>query len=135
MYNYLNILDLTVPDWFGDGYDGYGDNGRHAKIRIFGRRAARDNLATTKSKYRRTLETMSTCKLSGMTEESSFHATVSCTKARVLREKTMDYWDLPPENHVPVHWQGLASCSSRLLQQEPESPGPACSLACMASQV
>jgi hypothetical protein len=32
-----------------------------------------------------------------MTEENSFHATVSCTKARALREKMRDYWDLPPE--------------------------------------
>jgi hypothetical protein len=68
-----------------------------AKVRIFGWRTARDNLPTTRNKQRRTLETLSTCKLCGMTEENSFHATVSCTKARALREKMRDYWDLPPE--------------------------------------
>jgi hypothetical protein len=68
-----------------------------SKVRIFGWRTARDNLATTKNKQKRTLEKMSTCKLCGMTEENSFHATVACTKARALREKMREYWDLPPE--------------------------------------
>jgi hypothetical protein len=32
-----------------------------------------------------------------MGEESSFHATVSCTKVRALRDKMRDHWNLPPE--------------------------------------
>jgi hypothetical protein len=56
-----------------------------------------DNLATIKNKFRRTLETQSTCKICGMGKESSFHARVSCTKARALREKMRDHWNLPPE--------------------------------------
>jgi hypothetical protein len=68
-----------------------------AKMCIFGYRIACDNLATTRNKHRTNLENMSTCKLCDMNEENSFHATVSCTKARALREKMRDYWDLPPE--------------------------------------
>jgi hypothetical protein len=68
------------------------------KVRVFGWRAARDNLANTRNKYRRTLETISTCKVCGMTEENSYHATVECTKAKALRDQMRQHWDLPPES-------------------------------------
>jgi hypothetical protein len=84
----------TTQEKFGVSF---GKTPVPTKVRIFGWRTARDNLATTKNKQKRTLETMSTCKLCGMTEENSFHATVACTKARALRKKMREYWDLPPE--------------------------------------
>jgi hypothetical protein len=67
------------------------------KIKIFGWRAAWDNLATRRNKFRRTLELQSTCTICGMDEESSYHATIACTKARALRDKMREHWDLPKE--------------------------------------
>jgi hypothetical protein len=68
------------------------------KIKIFGWRTTRDNLATKRNKFRRTLETQSTCTICGMDEETSYHATVTCTKARALRDKMREHWDLPQES-------------------------------------
>lgn len=88
------------------------------KVRIFGWRTARDNLATNKNKFRRTLETQGTCTICGMCDESSFHATVSCTKARALREKMREHWNLPPEfrfRQTGENWLLvlLGSCSTK----------------------
>jgi hypothetical protein len=69
-----------------------------SKVKIFGWRAASDNLATKKNKFRRTLELDSTCNICGREEEDSFHATVNCTKARALRWAMRTHWDLPPEH-------------------------------------
>jgi hypothetical protein len=65
------------------------------KVRIFGWRTACDNLATKKNKFRRNLETDSTCSICGREAETSFHATVACTKSRALREEMRKKWDLP----------------------------------------
>ncbi|CAM0949674.1 unnamed protein product [Alopecurus aequalis] len=42
-----------------------------------------------------------------MAEEDSFHAVAACTKARALREKMRELWDLPPESlfrHTGEDW-------------------------------
>jgi hypothetical protein len=88
------------------------------KVRVFGWRAARDNLATTRNKFRRTLETLNTCKICGMTEENSYHDTVQCTKARALREQMRLHWDLPPESmfqYTGKDWLliSLATCNKK----------------------
>jgi hypothetical protein len=77
------------------------------KIKIFGWRTTRDNLATKRNKFRRTLETQSTCTICGMDEETSYHATVTCTKARALRDKMREHWNLPQESmfrHTGKDW-------------------------------
>jgi hypothetical protein len=58
---------------------------------VFSWRAPKDNLATKGNKFRRNLELDSTCKVCGAESETSYHATVPCTKARALRtdEETM----------------------------------------------
>jgi hypothetical protein len=68
------------------------------KVKIFGWRVACDNLATMKNKYKRTLTIVSTCTLCVTEEESSFHATVKCTKARALRLEMRNHWQLPRES-------------------------------------
>jgi hypothetical protein len=64
---------------------------------VFGWRAAKDNLATKRNKFRRTLEIDSVCPVCGNGTETSFHALVECTKARALRVEMRKYWDLPEE--------------------------------------
>lgn len=67
------------------------------KVRIFGWRVARDNLATMINKCRRTLETDGKCKICGIYDEDSYHATVKCTKSRALRQEMRKFWNLPEE--------------------------------------
>jgi hypothetical protein len=67
------------------------------KVKIFGWRLASNNLATQENKWRRTLETQNICKICGTDKENSFHATVSCTKAKAIRHKMRKYWNLPRE--------------------------------------
>jgi ribonuclease HI len=55
-------------------------------------------LPTKKNKYRRKLELDSTCNICGCEDETSFHATVACTKSRALREEMRKGWDLPAES-------------------------------------
>jgi hypothetical protein len=64
---------------------------------VFGWRAAKDNLATKRNKFKRTLEIDSVCPVCGNGTETSFHALVECTKARALRVEMRKYWDLPEE--------------------------------------
>jgi hypothetical protein len=68
------------------------------KVRIFGWRAARDNLATKRNKLKRTLETDGICNICGREEEDSFHAIVRCTKSRALRHEMRKHWQIPPEH-------------------------------------
>ena len=68
-----------------------------SKVKVLGWRVACDNLATKKNKFRRTLELDSTYSICGREEESCFHATVSCTKAKALRWEVRKHWNLPAE--------------------------------------
>jgi ribonuclease HI len=68
------------------------------KVRVFGWRVATDSLATKKNKWRRTLEFNCTCDICGCDSEDAFHATVTCSKARALRQEMRKCWSLPPEN-------------------------------------
>jgi hypothetical protein len=69
------------------------------KIRIFGWRLASDNLATQKNKWRRKLEVHNFCNICGNGIEDSHHAAVDCTKAKTLRNRMRDFWDLPEEEN------------------------------------
>lgn len=55
------------------------------KVKVFGWRVAIGTLATKRNKWKRTLETDSTCNICGACEEDEFHAVVACTKSRGLR--------------------------------------------------
>jgi hypothetical protein len=103
--------------WFHGG-SSRTDNSRHtwkpiwsvkipSKVRFFGWRAACDNLATKKKKFRRTLKTDSICSICGREEENSHHAIVDCTKPRALRLAMRSYWRLPQESSFRFsgpHW-------------------------------
>jgi hypothetical protein len=67
------------------------------KIKVFGWRVAIDSLAIRKNKWRRTLEVNDQCSICGMADEDAFHATVACTKARVLCEAMRGPWNPPGE--------------------------------------
>jgi hypothetical protein len=67
------------------------------KIRIFGWRLAADNLPTKYNKWRHNLKMVNICSICGRESENSFHATVSCTKARALRHMMRNLWNLPKE--------------------------------------
>lgn len=67
------------------------------KIWIFGWRIATNTLATKKNKCKRTLEMDSTCNICGNGEEDEYHAVISCTKSRALREAMRKEWYLPAE--------------------------------------
>jgi hypothetical protein len=77
------------------------------KIKTFAWRAACDNLPTKKNKFRRTLETDSTCSICGTAEEDSFHAIVECTKARA--EKALG---LASGKSLPFYRTRLVTCAS-----------------------
>uniref|UniRef100_A0ACD6AUC3 Uncharacterized protein n=1 Tax=Avena sativa TaxID=4498 RepID=A0ACD6AUC3_AVESA len=49
------------------------------------------------NKYRRTLEIDGKCKICGLCEEDSYHATVYCTKAKALRHEMRKFWKIPEE--------------------------------------
>jgi hypothetical protein len=69
------------------------------KVRIFAWRLAVDNLPTQRNKWHRTLEVHNICKICGAQTEDSYHAAVECTKAKALRHKMREYWDLPNEEY------------------------------------
>lgn len=68
------------------------------KIRIFAWRVATETLPTKENKRKRTLEVDNICNICGKEKEDEFHAVMSCTKARALREEMRAHWELPAED-------------------------------------
>jgi hypothetical protein len=69
------------------------------KIKIFGWRTACDNLATKKTNLKGSRKLMAyICVVCGCEDESSYHATVACTKSKALRQEMRKIWDIPNEN-------------------------------------
>jgi hypothetical protein len=65
------------------------------KVCVFSWRLAYNDLPTQKiNKWRRTLELRSTCSICLVETKDSHHATVQCTKARALRSRMGEFWDL-----------------------------------------
>jgi hypothetical protein len=96
------------------------------KIRIFAWRCASDNLATKKNKWRRTLEIDSICNICGISDETSYHATVVCPKAKALRHKMRQVWSLPREEdfmYTGPDWllMLLAKAKKRFTSSDPPS--------------
>jgi hypothetical protein len=51
-----------------------------------------------KNKIKRKLEVDGICAVCGCEDESSYHATVACTKSKALRQEMRKIWDIPNEN-------------------------------------
>jgi hypothetical protein len=76
------------------------------KIRVFGWKLATNTLGIQDHRCRRKMDRIPTCSICGTEAETSFHAMISCTKARALRQKMRD-WNLPPEEsfrHTGYDW-------------------------------
>jgi hypothetical protein len=67
------------------------------KVRVFGSRVETDSLAMKRNKWRRNLESDSTCNLCGNAIEDAHHATVVCMKDASLRHALRKCWQLPDE--------------------------------------
>jgi hypothetical protein len=57
-----------------------------AKVKIFTWRLATDSLAVQVNRSRRLPKVLPTCSICGMEEETGYHATMNCTRAKALRE-------------------------------------------------
>ena len=51
-------------------------------------------------KWKRKLEIVNRCKICGVAEENSYHAVMSCTKARAPRNEMRLSWELPSEDQL-----------------------------------
>jgi hypothetical protein len=69
------------------------------KVRVFAWKLATDSLPTSRKNKWRNLEVENRCTICGNGVEDSFHATVTCTKARELREAMRVRWSLPEEHY------------------------------------
>jgi hypothetical protein len=67
------------------------------KVRIFSWCLVCDNLPTQQNKWRRRLELQSTCHICDIETEDSLHAAFQRTKARALRSRMREDWNLPNE--------------------------------------
>jgi hypothetical protein len=105
------------------------------KIRVFGWRAAKDNLATKRNKFKRTLEFDSVCPVCGNGVENSYHAIVECTKARALRLEMRKIWDLPEESAFRYTGPDWLQIMLSNIQESRRRPGTSCSLESMAPEV
>jgi hypothetical protein len=69
------------------------------KVNVFTWKLARNALPTRKSKFQRNIEHQDTCKLCGLTAETSFHGTAECPQAYNLRQAMRVHWPLPGEEY------------------------------------
>jgi hypothetical protein len=75
------------------------------KVHIFAWRLAQEGLATQLNRKQRTLEKSGRCQISGIEDESGYHAVVRCTKTAALRQEMRKHWLLPHEQKF--QWSGL----------------------------
>lgn len=68
------------------------------KVKVFAWRLARDGLATLCNRRKRKLEPRATCQICGTEEEDGFHADITCTRAKALRDELRASWRLPEES-------------------------------------
>jgi hypothetical protein len=68
------------------------------KVRTFGWKLATNSLGVQAHRCRRKMDLLPTCSICGTEPEDCFHAMVSCTKARSLRQRLREVWDLPHED-------------------------------------
>ena len=67
------------------------------KIRIFAWRAATNSLAVQTNRVKHHQITSGMCSICGVEDESTFHALVTCSKARALRLALRESWNIPDE--------------------------------------
>jgi hypothetical protein len=67
------------------------------KIRIFAWRAASNSLATQVNRVIHHQTVSGMCTICGMEDESTFHALVSCPKARAFQFAMREVWNIPAE--------------------------------------
>jgi hypothetical protein len=67
------------------------------KVRIFAWKLARNALATEANMAHRGIRTLSTCKICGSADETTYHAMITCPHARGLWEVMREVWDLPKD--------------------------------------
>jgi hypothetical protein len=70
------------------------------KVRVFGWKLATNTLGVQVRRCRRKMDILPTCSICGTEAETSFHAMIVCTKARALRQKMREEWDLPPDSNL-----------------------------------
>jgi hypothetical protein len=70
------------------------------KVKIFTWKLATNSLAVQVNRSRRLPNVLPTCTICGMEAETSYHATMSCTRAKALREGMNQVWNLPHEKEL-----------------------------------
>ena len=68
-----------------------------SKVNVFIWKLARDILPTNRAKFVRHMEATDTCPLCNRETETSYHAAVTCPRARELRQVMRVHWQLPEE--------------------------------------
>jgi ribonuclease HI len=68
------------------------------KVRVFGWKLVTNTLGVQAHRCRRKMDITPTCSICGTEAETSYHAMIICPKARALRQKMREDWDLPSDN-------------------------------------
>jgi hypothetical protein len=74
--------------------DNFELRGIPPKVKIFTCRLATNSLAVQVNRSRIIPNVVPICTICGMVEEDGYHATMSCTKAKSLRQGLSDVWNL-----------------------------------------
>jgi hypothetical protein len=69
------------------------------KVRVFGWKLASNTLGVQALQCARNMNQIATCSICGMDQETNHHAMVECTKAKALRQRLKEAWDLP-DDHI-----------------------------------
>jgi hypothetical protein len=70
------------------------------KLKIFTWKLATNSLAVQANRSRRLPNILPTCSICGMEEETGYHATMNCTKAKALRQGLSEIWELLHESEL-----------------------------------
>jgi hypothetical protein len=70
------------------------------KVKKFTLKLATKSLAVQVNRSRRIPNVLPTCTICGMEEEIGYHATMSCTQAKALRQGLSNIWELPHESDL-----------------------------------
>jgi ribonuclease HI len=107
--DYNLALDLRNPNPPSSNTNLNGDRGLWKtiwnsnvppEVKIFTWKLATNSLAVQVNRSRRLPRVLPTCSICGVEDETSYHATMRCTKARALRQGLELVWKLPPEEEL-----------------------------------
>jgi hypothetical protein len=68
------------------------------KVKVFGWKLATNSLGVQDHRCKRKMDIVPTCNICGVEPETRHHAMIECTKAKALRQRMRNDWDLPAEN-------------------------------------